>query len=471
MRSNYAIISLALSLFLLGCPIDDIDDDDITGDDDSAPVDADQDGFHEGVDCDDHDPQTWPGAPELCDGLDNDCDGNVPGDEVDADGDSYLACAECDDGEDMVYPSAPELCDGLDNDCDGSVPDDEQDGDGDGVLECEDCDDTDASIHPGAIEVACDYIDNDCDGALHGDEMDDDGDGYDECEGDWDDSEAAVYPGAEEICDGLDNDGDGVVDSGLCGTFDLSTAHAKLVGETNIDHAGYSVSSAGDVNGDGYHDLLVGAPGQGTGGNMAGAAYLVHGPISGTLDLSAAAAKLVGEEENDDAGWSVSTAGDIDADGYDDILVGAPYHGAGGSGTGAAYLMLGPVAGTVDLAAADAKLQGELVNDWAGLSVSSAGDVNGDGYDDLLVGTSAQPTGGFAAGAAYVVNGPVLGTVDLANAAAKFVGEADDDYAGFSVSSAGDVNGDGYDDIFVGAQYQDEGGNDAGAAYLMLGAP
>jgi hypothetical protein len=513
MRSHPLMTTLALALLLFGCPLDDPDDDDIAGDDDAAPIDADADGSPKRDDCDDNDPQTWPGAPELCDGvdndcdgvvpedeededadtflacedcddnddtsypgalelcdgLDNDCDGVVPGDEEDGDADTYLACEDCDDNDETAYPGAPELCDGHDNDCDGVVPEDEVDGDGDGSEACEDCDDSNADVHPGAIEVACDDIDNDCDGSQHGDDVDDDGDGFDECGGDCDDGYETAFPGAAEICDGLDNDCDGVGDTGLCGTFDLSLANAKFVGEVDVDWAGYSVSSAGDVNSDGYDDVFIGAPGQDSSGWLAGAAYLVLGPVSGTVDLSAADAKLVGETYHNNAGNSISTAGDVNGDGYDDILVGAAYEDTGGNDAGAAYLVLSPVTGTVDLAAADGKLVGEADEDYAGFSVSSAGDVNGDGYDDLFVGATGQDAGGNNAGAAYLVLSPVVGTVDLSAAAAKLVGVSFNDYTGYSVSTAGDVNGDGYGDLIVGAPEWLTGAVRPGAAYLVFG--
>ena len=159
------------------------------------------------------------------------------------------------------------------------------------------------------------------------------------------------------------------------------------------------------MNGDGWDDLLVGARGE---DSSTGAVYLVLGPVSGTVDLGAADAKLTGEAEFDYAGGSVSGAGDVNGDGWDDLLVGAPYEDSGGSGAGAAYLVLGPVSGTVDLAAANAKLTGEAGSDWAGYSVSGAGDVNGDGSDDLLVGAYGEDTGGSDAGAAYLVLGANL---------------------------------------------------------------
>ena len=164
-------------------------------------------------------------------------------------------------------------------------------------------------------------------------------------------------------------------------TLDLSMADAKLVGERGYDSAGGSVSGAGDVNADGHDDLLVGAPGD---KNAAGAAYLVLGPVTGTLDLSLATARLVGERGNDTAGDSVSGAHDVDGDGHDDLLVGASGNPALIDAPGAAYLVLGPVSGTLDLSLADAKFLGEGSGDQAGYSVSGAGDVDGDGHDDLL---------------------------------------------------------------------------------------
>ena len=161
----------------------------------------------------------------------------------------------------------------------------------------------------------------------------------------------------------------------------------------------------------------------------------------------------------------------MNGDGFDDLLVGARYQNAGGTQAGAAYLVLGPVTGTVDLAAADAKLVGEESEDLAGFSVSSAGDVNGDGFDDLLVGAYGQDACDLDAGAAYLVLGPVTGTVDLAAADAKLVGEEPGDWAGYTLSYSGDVNGDGLGDFLVGAGQNDEGGVDAGAAYLILGQP
>ncbi len=201
------------------------------------PADEDGDGYDEDEDCDDGDAATYPGADELCDGLDNDCDGTVPADETDDDGDGVAECeGDCDDGDAAVHPGAAEACNGVDDDCDGTVPADETDDDGDGAAECEgDCDDGDAAIHPGADEV-CDGADNDCDGDTdEGDAtdaatwyQDADGDGYGDAastttacdqptghvadDQDCDDGDAAISPEGTEVCDGADNDCDGATD-------------------------------------------------------------------------------------------------------------------------------------------------------------------------------------------------------------------------------------------------------------------
>jgi len=218
--------------------------------DENDPAMGPGDGDGDGVspcdgDCDDTDADTYPGAVEICDGVDNDCNGAVPGNEADGDADGVSECdGDCDDTDADTYPGAAELCDGIDNTCEGIVDEGfPPDQDGDGYSECEgDCDDGDSGVHPGAVEV-CNGSDDDCDGVLPWTEQDNDGDGdpacsdcddadasldsldldydgYSTCDGDCDDGNASFNPasldlvgdGVDQNCDGLDGvdaDGDG----------------------------------------------------------------------------------------------------------------------------------------------------------------------------------------------------------------------------------------------------------------------
>ncbi len=199
-------------------------DQDCDGSTDDETADEDGDGYQPcdlPLDCDDTDPSVYPGAPELCDGVLNNCEPpfsiQLPFDELDVDGDGFIPClGDCDDSNSAVFPGAPELCDGVLNDCNdwatAPIPwPDEPDGDGDGWPVCNDCDDTDPLVNPGVVENPCDGVDTDCDGFFSAGETSDlDGDGaVDAC--DCDDLDPTVFLGAPELCDGLDNDCDGTV--------------------------------------------------------------------------------------------------------------------------------------------------------------------------------------------------------------------------------------------------------------------
>jgi hypothetical protein len=265
-------------------------------------------------------------------------------------------------------------------------------------------------------------------------------------------------------------------------------------GESAVDLSGDSVSAAGDVNGDGLSDVIVGAYGNDARGNNAGRSYVVFGKTSsGAVDLSAVVAAsggfaIDGQAANDSSGDSVSNAGDVNGDGLDDLIVGAwGADPASGVGAGRSYVVFGQVSGTnVQLSALTSGTQaggfvinGQADSDQSGYAVSDAGDVNGDGLADLIVGARfAGPTGGVNAGRSYVVFGqtgtaPVdLSAIAAGGSAQGFVinGAQADDQSGISVSSAGDLNGDGLDDLLVGAPYSDPaGGTSAGRSYVVFG--
>ncbi|NVM34906.1 MAG: FG-GAP repeat protein [Candidatus Lokiarchaeota archaeon] len=198
------------------------------------------------------------------------------------------------------------------------------------------------------------------------------------------------------------------------------------------------------------------------------------GSFSMHTNLSDADASFIGEGTGDVAGNSVASAGDVNNDGYDDILIGAYKNDEGGDWAGKIYLFFGNEADffsmNTDLSDANASFIGEETCDFAGISVASAGDVNNDEYDDILIGACGYEKG---PGKVYFIFGNEAGSfsmdTDLSNANASFIGERTYDYAGISVACAGDVNNDGYDDILIGAYGNNEGGADAGQTYLVFG--
>jgi hypothetical protein len=268
----------------------------------------------------------------------------------------------------------------------------------------------------------------------------------------------------------------------------------RISGAAAGNFSGASVASAGDVNGDGIDDLIIGASLASPNGHYSGASYVVFGSAAGfaaDLDLGALDGtkgfRISGAAAEDFSGVSVASAGDVNGDGLADLIIGA--RGAdpnAQSYAGASYVVFGSALGfaaDLNLSALDGtngfRISGLAADDQSGVSVASAGDVNGDGIDDLIIGAKeVQPnSANIFAGTNYVVFGSTLGfAADLDLSALdgtngfRIRGAATRDYSGYSSASAGDINGDGIDDLIVGAFGADPNGEDrAGASYVVFG--
>ena len=292
--------------------------------------------------------------------------------------------------------------------------------------------------------------------------------------------------------------------NGLNGVMELSDIVAsseregfRIDGYRESTDSGKSVSS-GDVNDDGYDDIIIGASWADTDGvRDNGATYVVFGKASDSIDFNAIVPlseldgsdgfRIDGENQSDHSGDSVSSAGDINGDGYEDIIIGAPRTDSNGNvGGGANYIVFGKegrfdeVMELSDIARGDGsngfRIDGENRVGQSGYSVSSAGDFNGDGYDDIIIGAYWADPNGVNSGSSYVVFGKARGfngTMQLSDIVAsngrdglRLDGENAGDRSGGIVSSAGDVNHDGYDDIIIGAPHAERY---AGYSYIIYG--
>ena len=419
-------------------------------------------------DCDDADPLAFPGADEICDGVDNDCDG-----EIDVDGTSHWYLDEDGDG----YGRGSFSVDGCD------AP-------SDGVSRFGDCDDDDPLISPGATEICENGVDEDCDTV-------------DSSCGDWGahglgEADVAIRSGDEDaqtawaVASAGDNDGDGDTDlwvssraSGAdregvvylvpspvtaSGTLP-ELASAWIEGRVSRAYAGQSLAGDVDVDGDGYPDVWIGSRYDiNETGLRAGSAALVYGPFDGGSSLLLADARWMGEVEGDLAGGSVASGADLDLDGVMDLVVGAFYRSSAFSAAGSAYIALGaPPDGDLSLSSADIELTG--VTDYGGLgySVAMVGDTNADGLQDIALQDSFYAASGTITGALFVLTElPDVGVTRVTDAAQTIPGDLR--YMCLAeVTATGDVNGDGYDDLAVGSKSDSEGGTEAGATLIVEG--
>ena len=403
-------------------------------------------------DCRDDQPTVFPGAVEVCDPWDTDCDPAtaLPDDGVDADGDGFAPCDDCDDGNPDTWPGAPEICDGEDNDCSGGFPihgpDGEWDNDGDGFSDCEgDCGDFDDTVHPGAIDN-CDGEDTDCDGIV--DNLgDSDGDGW--CAGDCDDGDPARHPGQWETVDGVDSDCDGTDFTGLD-----QEAWAIVDGAQDV-LAGSSLAGGGDIDGDIFPDILVGAPASGTSPATQARACLFRGvdlqastssPLSLLTDPWACLGGTHPAWGGVRAGASVAFLPDVDGDGLDEVAWGSPdIRNSLNYAQGAVYVEFSAdlvPGGWPDHGAANVEIGNVVGMDFG--ETLATGDVDGDGLGDLLVGGNWDSGAFLFLGSTLQAGGSFMST----DADVHFTGPWDQ-YAPVKVDMD-DFDDDGFSDIAFG---------------------
>lgn len=243
----------------------------------------------------------------------------------------------------------------------------------------------------------------------------------------------------------------------------LSPSGPNWYSPQSYDSFGYSVSTAGDVNGDGFADVIVGAPLHDNGEVNEGQAYVYYGSNTGLSSNPSWSAES--DQASANFGWSVSAAGDVNGDGYADVIVGAPLYDNDQTDEGRAYVYYGSSTGLSSIPNWIA--EGGQDGAQFGAAVGAAGDVNGDGYADVIVGAPTHDNGQVDEGRAFIY----LGGSDGLQADPIWTGEGGQDNGkfGYSVGAAGDVNGDGYSDIIVGAPYYDNGQTDEGRAFVYAG--
>jgi len=257
----------------------------------------------------------------------------------------------------------------------------------------------------------------------------------------------------------------------------------SIGGLDNSDRFGASVANLGDLNGDGVTDVAVGARLDDDGGTNRGAVHILflnsNGQVASTQKISDSTGGLAATLDNEDRfGRSLASAGDLDGDGVTDLVVGAYLDDDGGNSRGAVYVLFlnsdGSVRAEQKISDTSGGLAGGLIDeDRFGNSVASLGDLDGDGVGDIAVGAYRDDDGGGGRGAVYILflndDGTVKAQQKISDGSGGLTASLDDgDFFGSSVAAAGDIDADGVVDLAVGAAFDDDGGSDRGAVHLLL---
>ena len=228
---------------------------------------------------------------------------------------------------------------------------------------------------------------------------------------------------------------------------------------------GHSVALANDINGDGFPDLIVGAPQKNSFGQIDnGRVYFFYGGNEQTVN--GFEWKTTSNQAGAQLGYAVASAGDVNGDGFSDVLVGAPFFDNGQQDEGKAFLYLGDEKGPS--VTHDWSVEGNQIDARLGISVATAGDVNGDEFSDVIIGASKYSNGVPDEGAAFIFHGSQSGLNQVSDRTIS--GNQSNALFGWMVGSAGDVDADGYGDIFVTARHYDNGHNNEGRVYLFEGS-
>jgi hypothetical protein len=443
------LLALLLSA---GCEQKNDDDVESTNDGIADNSDRDNDGVTSDVDCDDNNPNVLGPTTWYADG-----DGDGFGDP---DAQSYRVCDrptgtadnafDCDDTRAGVNPSAQETCGFGDEDCDGLV--DDEDSDVEGQVPAFADIDGDGYGNPDAPISVCAV-----------------GDGSSDDNTDCDDTFDFVNPDADEVCrNGIEDNCVADLDICKWDEdLKASSTFTPWTGKGG-DFAGSSLAAAGDVTGDGRPDLLVGMPYSDQQTYNGGAVAVLSGAeaeVGSSLYNDSVAALIMGTEEDGFAGLAVSGA-DLDGDGYSDVVMGAPDAWTGVGAGGQVTVYAGPLTGNYDTSDATARFEGIRVGDRAGRTVSTSGDVNDDGLPDLVIGSGTSPSSSQPV-AAWVISNP-LSSSGLDAQVQITVPEIDRTRV-HVVMVTPDVNGDGIDDLVIGSPDTGAGGSVEGALYLHLG--